>query len=63
MVPTELTLTPGQTVKLRVRLFDDKGRFIKEETGATWTLERQLPAPPTSVIAASDLTPRALEPL
>ena len=37
--PTELVLTPGQTVKLRVRLFDDKGRFVKEETGATWTLE------------------------
>jgi outer membrane protein assembly factor BamB len=37
--PTELVLTPGQTVKLRVRLFDDKGRFIKEETGATWTLD------------------------
>jgi hypothetical protein len=26
-------------VKLRVRLFDDKGQFLKEETGATWTLE------------------------
>ena len=37
--PTELVLTPGQTVKLRVRLFDDKGRFLKEETGATWTLD------------------------
>jgi outer membrane protein assembly factor BamB len=37
--PTELVLTPGQTVKLRVRLFDDKGRFVKEETGATWTLD------------------------
>jgi outer membrane protein assembly factor BamB len=39
VVPTELTLTPGQTVKLRVRLFDDKGRFLREEAGATWTLE------------------------
>ena len=26
-------------MKLRVRLFDDKGRFLKEETGATWTLD------------------------
>ena len=25
--------TPGQTVKLRARLFDDKGRFLREETG------------------------------
>ena len=37
--PTELVLTPGQTVKLRVRLFDDKGRFLREDAGATWTLE------------------------
>ena len=32
--PTELVLTPGQTVKLRVRLFDDKGPLLREETGA-----------------------------
>jgi outer membrane protein assembly factor BamB len=37
--PTELVLTPGQTVKLRVRLFDDKGRFLREEAGATWSLD------------------------
>jgi outer membrane protein assembly factor BamB len=37
--PTEMVLTPGQTVKLRVRLFDDKGRFLRDETGATWSLE------------------------
>ena len=36
--PTELTLTPGQTVKLRARLFDDKGRFLREEKAA-WSLE------------------------
>ena len=37
--PTELVLTPGQTVKLRARLFDDKGRFLREETAATWSVE------------------------
>jgi outer membrane protein assembly factor BamB len=37
--PTELMLTPGQTVRLRARLFDDKGRFLREEAAATWTLE------------------------
>jgi outer membrane protein assembly factor BamB len=37
--PTELTLTPGQTVRLRARLFDDKGRFLREEPGATWSLD------------------------
>ena len=37
--PTELVLEPGQTVKLRARLFDDKGRFLREETSATWSLE------------------------
>ena len=36
--PTELVLEPGQTVKLRARLFDDKGRFLREEK-ATWALE------------------------
>ena len=37
--PTELVLAPGQTVKLRARLFDDKGRFLREEPTATWSLE------------------------
>ena len=36
--PTELTLNAGQTTKLRVRLFDDKGRFLREDK-ATWSLE------------------------
>jgi outer membrane protein assembly factor BamB len=36
--PTELVLAPGQTVKLRARLFDAKGRFLREEK-ATWALE------------------------
>ena len=36
--PTELVLKPGQTVKLHARLFDAKGRFLREETGATWAL-------------------------
>ncbi len=38
VVPTELVLTPGQTVRLRARLFDDKGRFLREERAA-WSLE------------------------
>jgi outer membrane protein assembly factor BamB len=38
VAPTELTLTPGQTVKLRARLFDDKGRFLREDK-ASWSLE------------------------
>lgn len=37
--PTEMVLMPGQTVKLRVRLFDDKGRFLREEPAATWSLD------------------------
>jgi outer membrane protein assembly factor BamB len=36
--PTEMVLKPGQAVKLRVRSFDAQGRFLREETGATWTL-------------------------
>ena len=36
--PTELSLDPGQTVKLRARSFDASGRFLREEK-ATWSLE------------------------
>jgi hypothetical protein len=38
VVPTELVLMPGQKVNLRARLFDDKGRFLREER-ATWSLD------------------------
>jgi outer membrane protein assembly factor BamB len=38
VTPTELTLSPGQTVKLHARAFDAQGRFLREEP-ATWTLE------------------------
>jgi outer membrane protein assembly factor BamB len=37
--PTELVLKPGQTVKLRVRLFDARGRFLREDAAATWSLQ------------------------
>ncbi len=37
--PTELTLKPGQKVTLHARLFDSKGRFLREEKGASWSLE------------------------
>ena len=37
--PTEMVLKPGQTVKLRARLFDAKGRFLRDEPAATWTLQ------------------------
>jgi outer membrane protein assembly factor BamB len=38
VAPTELVLSPGQKVNLRAKLFDDKGRFLREER-ATWALE------------------------
>jgi hypothetical protein len=31
-------LKPGQAVKLHVKLFDGKGRFLRVEPAATWTL-------------------------
>ena len=37
--PTEMVLEPGQTVQLRARLFDNQGRFLREEAAADWTLE------------------------
>ncbi len=39
VVPTELVLAPGQSVQFRARLFDGKGRFVRE-TAATWSLEQ-----------------------
>jgi len=39
VAPTELVLKPGQTVKLHARLFDAKGRFLREEPSATWALQ------------------------
>jgi outer membrane protein assembly factor BamB len=38
VIPTELTLEPGETASLRVRLFDSRGRFLREAP-ATWTVE------------------------
>jgi hypothetical protein len=38
VAPTELTLQPNQTAKLRARVFDAKGRFLREEK-ATWALQ------------------------
>ena len=38
VTPTELVMEPGQSVKMHARLFDDKGRFIREDK-ATWSLE------------------------
>jgi outer membrane protein assembly factor BamB len=39
VTPTEMVLKPGQTVKLRARLFDAKGRFLRDEPAAAWTLQ------------------------
>jgi outer membrane protein assembly factor BamB len=39
VVPTELILKPGDKVTFRVRLFDERGNFIREEKTATWTLD------------------------
>jgi hypothetical protein len=40
VIPTEVILKPGESVRLRVRMFDDKGYFIKEESAATWSLDQ-----------------------
>jgi outer membrane protein assembly factor BamB len=39
VIPTELVLKPGQTIKLHARLFDAQGRFLREDTGASWALQ------------------------
>ena len=39
VTPTELMLMPGQSVRLRARLFDAQGRFLREDSTATWGVE------------------------
>lgn len=39
VTPTELILKPGQAIDFRVRLFDDRGVFIREEKAASWSVE------------------------
>lgn len=39
VVPADLVLKPGEAAKFKVRLFDDHGRFMREEAGATWSLD------------------------
>ncbi len=40
VVPAEVTLKPGESVRFRVRLFDERGNFIREEKAATWALDK-----------------------
>ena len=40
LVPTELILRPGDKVSFHVRLFDEFGKFIREEKAATWSLDK-----------------------
>jgi hypothetical protein len=38
--PTELILKPGEQATFRVRLFDERGRLIREEPNASWALDK-----------------------
>jgi len=37
--PYEVLLEPGEAVSFRARLYDARGRLVREEAGATWSLE------------------------
>jgi outer membrane protein assembly factor BamB len=37
--PADLVMKPGETKSFKVRLFDDRGRFIREEASAQWSLD------------------------
>ncbi len=39
VAPADLAMRPGQTIAFKVRLFDDRGRFIREEANATLSLD------------------------
>ncbi len=40
VVPAELTLKPGDRASFRVRLFDARGNFVREEKSAEWSLDK-----------------------
>ncbi len=40
VVPTEMILKPGAKANFRVRLFDERGVFIREEPAASWSLDK-----------------------
>ena len=60
VVPTELILKPGEKVNFRARLFDEQGRFIREEPAATWSVD-QLKGTISNgqFVAGSDALPQA----
>jgi outer membrane protein assembly factor BamB len=37
--PAELVMKPGESKSFKIRLFDDQGRFIREESNAQWSLD------------------------
>jgi outer membrane protein assembly factor BamB len=39
VAPTEMILKPGQTVAMKIRLYDDKGRLLREEPNANVSFE------------------------
>lgn len=39
LVPYEVLLKPGETVRYRLRLYDDRGRFVREEPQPSFALE------------------------
>jgi outer membrane protein assembly factor BamB len=40
VVPAEVLLKPGESARFRVRLFDERGNFVREEKAATWSLDK-----------------------
>ncbi|HEX7316249.1 MAG TPA: PQQ-binding-like beta-propeller repeat protein [Pyrinomonadaceae bacterium] len=40
VVPAEVLLKPGERARFRVRLFDERGNFVREEKAATWSLDK-----------------------
>jgi outer membrane protein assembly factor BamB len=63
VVPTDVLLKPGESVRFRVRLFDERGNFIREEKGATWSLDKlngkadagQFTAAPEAVVQTGEV--------
>jgi outer membrane protein assembly factor BamB len=40
VIPAEVLLKPGESARFRVRLFDERGNFVREAKGAAWSLDK-----------------------
>lgn len=61
VIPSELIMKPGESMTFKVRMYDDKGRFMEQTEAVTWTMEGGLKGLMTKglYVASKDSVPQA----